>query len=180
MEDFIIPLSAVTPADAGRVGPKAANLAALAHAGLPTPGGFCLSADAYRAQITALGLDDTVRRPAGRAPERGAVPVERAGQRPGPRERGGVAVQVRGGEGARPAGAPEDRAERGEVPRAELPFGEERELEVGDVAAAPALRTVPAIVALPPHSIVRGAGRAATKNSAPTSASTHSPVKSTG
>jgi pyruvate,water dikinase len=37
-------------------------LAALAHAGLPTPGGFCLSADAYRAQIAALGLDELVRR----------------------------------------------------------------------------------------------------------------------
>ncbi len=50
------------PSHAGRVGPKAANLAALAGAGLPTPGGFCLSADAYRAQIAALGLDDMVRR----------------------------------------------------------------------------------------------------------------------
>jgi pyruvate, water dikinase len=57
---YIIPLSAAT--DAECVGPKAANLAALAHAGLPTPGGFCLSADAYRAQIAVLGLDDMVRR----------------------------------------------------------------------------------------------------------------------
>ncbi len=57
---YIIPLSAAT--DAECVGPKAANLAALAHAGLPTPGGFCLSADAYRAQIAALGLEDMVRR----------------------------------------------------------------------------------------------------------------------
>jgi pyruvate,water dikinase len=46
--------------DGPRVGPKAANLAALAHAGLPTPGGFCLTADAYLAQVAALGLDDMV------------------------------------------------------------------------------------------------------------------------
>ncbi len=43
------------------IGPKAANLAALAQAGLPTPGGFCLTVDAYRAQIAALGLDDLLR-----------------------------------------------------------------------------------------------------------------------
>ncbi len=60
--EFVIPLSAATAADADRIGPKAANLAALAQAGLPTPGGFCLSADAYRAQVAALGLDDLVRR----------------------------------------------------------------------------------------------------------------------
>jgi len=47
-------------ADAARVGPKAANLAALARAGLPTPGGFCLSADAYLEQVAALDLDDAV------------------------------------------------------------------------------------------------------------------------
>ena len=58
---FIIPLTAATAVDAERVGPKAANLAALLHAGLPTPGGFCLSTDAYRTQIAALGLDPMVR-----------------------------------------------------------------------------------------------------------------------
>jgi pyruvate,water dikinase len=62
MSEFVIPLSAATAADADRIGPKAANLAALAQAGLPTPGGFCLTADAYRAQIAALGLGDLVRR----------------------------------------------------------------------------------------------------------------------
>src|SRR5262249_16164925 len=61
MTEFIIPLTAAAAVDAERVGPKAANLAALAQAGLPTPGGFCLSADAYRAQIAALGLDPMVR-----------------------------------------------------------------------------------------------------------------------
>src|SRR6185295_5789904 len=38
----------------------AANLAVLARACLPTPGGLCLTADAYRRQITALGLDAMV------------------------------------------------------------------------------------------------------------------------
>src|SRR5215831_3906252 len=47
--------------DAACVGPKAANLAALARAGLPTPGGFCITADAYRRQIEHLGLADMVR-----------------------------------------------------------------------------------------------------------------------
>jgi pyruvate,water dikinase len=59
MTDFVIPLSDAT--DAACVGPKAANLAALARAGLPTPGGLCLTADAYRAQVEALGLGDAVR-----------------------------------------------------------------------------------------------------------------------
>jgi len=61
MTAFIIPLTAATDVDAERIGPKAANLAALMRAGLPTPGGFCLSADAYRAQIAALGLGPMVR-----------------------------------------------------------------------------------------------------------------------
>src|SRR6516225_8868569 len=59
---FVVPLSSAAAADMDRVGPKAANLGALARAGLPTPGGFCLSADAYRAQIAALGLRDAVTR----------------------------------------------------------------------------------------------------------------------
>src|SRR5262245_13377526 len=62
MTEPVVPLSAASAADAACVGPKAANLAALARAGLPTPGGFCLTADAYHAQIAALGLADTVRR----------------------------------------------------------------------------------------------------------------------
>ena len=60
--EFIIPIADVSEADRERVGPKAANLAALARAGLPTPGGFCLTADAYRAQIAALGLKELVGR----------------------------------------------------------------------------------------------------------------------
>src|SRR6266566_5257005 len=62
MTDVIIPLGASAAVDPERVGPKAANLAALARAGLPTPGGFCLTADAYRAQIATLGLEPMVRR----------------------------------------------------------------------------------------------------------------------
>src|SRR4029077_17005722 len=53
---FILPLAAADRADANRVGPKAANLAALARAGLPTPEGFCITADAYQRQIEHLGL----------------------------------------------------------------------------------------------------------------------------
>jgi pyruvate, water dikinase len=59
---FIVPLDGMCATDASRVGPKAANLAALVRAGLPTPGGFCLTADAYLAQVAALGLDDAVSR----------------------------------------------------------------------------------------------------------------------
>jgi pyruvate, water dikinase len=57
---FIIPLGAAREVEC--IGPKAANLAALARAGLPTPGGFCLAAAAYRTQIAALGLGDMVGR----------------------------------------------------------------------------------------------------------------------
>lgn len=59
---FLIPLDAPAAADAERVGPKAANLAALAIAGLPTPSGFALSAEAYRRQVEHLGLAEAVAR----------------------------------------------------------------------------------------------------------------------
>src|ERR1700674_4771914 len=68
MTAFILPLADAHATDPDRVGPKAANLAVLAHAGLPTPGGFCLTAAAYRAQIAALGLDDLVARFAAASP----------------------------------------------------------------------------------------------------------------
>jgi phosphoenolpyruvate synthase/pyruvate phosphate dikinase len=61
-DQFIVPLASAAAGDAERVGPKAANLAALARAGLPTPGGFCLAADAYRDQIAALGLTEMLAR----------------------------------------------------------------------------------------------------------------------
>jgi pyruvate, water dikinase len=60
MTAFILPLSVTTATDSNRVGPKAANLARLMHAGLPTPGGFCITADAYHRQIAHLGLADLV------------------------------------------------------------------------------------------------------------------------
>lgn len=59
MQDLLISLSTPEATDAARVGPKAANLAALARAGLPTPGGMCLTAAAYRAQLAHLGLEGT-------------------------------------------------------------------------------------------------------------------------
>ncbi len=57
---FILPLSDTDAADADRVGPKAANLARLARAGLPTPGGFCITAQAYHRQLEHLGLGAVV------------------------------------------------------------------------------------------------------------------------
>ena len=61
MRQFVFPLTAGEASDAGRFGPKAANLARLGQAGLPTPGGFCVDAEAYRAQIRALGLEADAR-----------------------------------------------------------------------------------------------------------------------
>ena len=61
-DHFVVPLASAAASDADRVGPKAANLAALARAGLPTPGGLCLTADAYRDQIAALGLTGVLAR----------------------------------------------------------------------------------------------------------------------
>jgi pyruvate, water dikinase len=55
---FVLPLAAASDAD--RVGPKAANLAALKRAGLPTPGGFCITADAYHRQVQHLELGKTI------------------------------------------------------------------------------------------------------------------------
>ena len=60
MNHWIIPLHAAAAIDAERTGPKTANLARLAQAGLPTPGGFCIAADAYRRQIQHLGIADAV------------------------------------------------------------------------------------------------------------------------
>lgn len=57
MTAFILHLNDPFAADPERVGPKAANLAALTQAGLPTPGGFALTADAYRRQLRHLGIE---------------------------------------------------------------------------------------------------------------------------
>lgn len=51
----VVPLLEAT--DPGRFGAKAANLAALARAGLPVPPGWCIGAEVYRAQVAFLGLE---------------------------------------------------------------------------------------------------------------------------
>ena len=61
MTAFILPLDDPFATDPERVGPKAANLAGLTQAGLPTPGGFSLTADAYRHQLRCLRIEDLVR-----------------------------------------------------------------------------------------------------------------------
>lgn len=61
-QKFIVPLSSHDALRDDLVGPKTANLAALSQAGLPTPGGFCLSADAYQAQLAHLDLISAVER----------------------------------------------------------------------------------------------------------------------
>jgi pyruvate,water dikinase len=58
MAKFILPLSDPAVTDPEQAGPKAANLAALTQAGLPTPGGFALTAAAYHHQLRAIGLAD--------------------------------------------------------------------------------------------------------------------------
>jgi pyruvate,water dikinase len=61
MSRYCVPLSSTEATDASRFGPKAANLAALGRAGLRIPDGFCLDADAYRHQVTAIGLANDAR-----------------------------------------------------------------------------------------------------------------------
>jgi pyruvate, water dikinase len=61
MAEFILPLSDPAATDAETVGPKAANLASLRQAGLPTPGGFALTAAAYRHQLRHLGIEDLLK-----------------------------------------------------------------------------------------------------------------------
>src|SRR6476661_4030436 len=62
MTAFILHLDDSFATDPERVGPKAANLAGLTRAGLPTPGGFALTAEAYRHQLRHLGIEDLLRR----------------------------------------------------------------------------------------------------------------------
>jgi len=77
MQPFVLPLATPAARAADRVGPKAANLATLAQAGLPTPGGFCLTADAYRLQCARLGLEPLLRRfPQAEAPEARRLSVQ--------------------------------------------------------------------------------------------------------
>ena len=77
MMRFILALSDAAATAPERVGPKAANLAALAHAGLPTPGGFCITAAAYWRQIEHLGLIAAIRAyPAADMPTQRRLAVE--------------------------------------------------------------------------------------------------------
>lgn len=62
MTAFILPLTDPSATDPDNVGPKAANLAALTQAGLPTPGGFSLTAEAYRHQARHIGIDEMLAR----------------------------------------------------------------------------------------------------------------------
>src|SRR3979490_2289906 len=61
MPPLVVPLDAPEAADPSRFGAKAANLAALTHAGLPVPAGLCVDAQAYRIQLSALGLEESAR-----------------------------------------------------------------------------------------------------------------------
>lgn len=60
MMDLIVKLKDAAATDAARFGPKAANQSLLGRAGLPIPDGFCLDAKAYRLQLKALGLEESV------------------------------------------------------------------------------------------------------------------------
>jgi len=55
------PVPLLEASDPGRFGAKAANLCALARAGLPVPPGWALGAEIYRAQLAALGLEAAAR-----------------------------------------------------------------------------------------------------------------------
>ena len=57
MSNLIVSISDRAALDPELVGPKAANLAALCQSGFPTPGGFSVTAEAYRLQLRETGLD---------------------------------------------------------------------------------------------------------------------------
>jgi pyruvate,water dikinase len=61
MSPLVVQLNSPDATDAARFGPKAASLAVLGQAGMPTPGGYAVDAEAYRAQLGALGLEATAR-----------------------------------------------------------------------------------------------------------------------
>ena len=62
MTKLVILLDSKDAVNAEILGPKAANQAALGHAGLPIPDGFCLSSQAYRMQLNANGLEEVIAR----------------------------------------------------------------------------------------------------------------------
>ncbi|MEJ1115796.1 PEP/pyruvate-binding domain-containing protein [Paenarthrobacter sp. CCNWLY172] len=58
--EFILDIAGISGAMLPEVGGKAANLGELARAGLPVPPGFCLTTDAYRHALSAIGLDEVL------------------------------------------------------------------------------------------------------------------------
>ncbi len=61
MTAFLVRLRDPAAREPARFGAKAASQAVLAASGLPTAGGFCLDAAAYRMQVEALGLSGAAR-----------------------------------------------------------------------------------------------------------------------
>lgn len=59
-EAFSFPIESGA-ATVDRVGPKAATLAQIRRAGLPVPEALCLTAEAYRRQLVAAGVDEIAR-----------------------------------------------------------------------------------------------------------------------
>jgi pyruvate,water dikinase len=62
MDLMVAKLSLPEAVNTEAYGPKAANQAALGHAGLPIPDGFCLSANAYRTQLKSNNLNKLIER----------------------------------------------------------------------------------------------------------------------
>jgi rifampicin phosphotransferase len=54
---YVTPLGQVTPQEFYDVGGKGANLARLLKAGLPVPGGFCVSTEAYEAHVNLHNIE---------------------------------------------------------------------------------------------------------------------------
>ena len=59
---FVLPFEQIGREDIARVGGKGANLGEMLHAGLPVPGGFVLTVDAYAHAIEASGMADAIAR----------------------------------------------------------------------------------------------------------------------
>jgi len=66
MSSFLASLETAEAADADRFGPKAARQAEMALAGLPTPGGVALGAEAYRRQLEHIGVTEAARSVSGK------------------------------------------------------------------------------------------------------------------
>jgi pyruvate,water dikinase len=59
---FVLPFEQIGREDVARVGGKGANLGEMLHAGLPVPGGFVLTIDAYAYAIEASGMSEAIAR----------------------------------------------------------------------------------------------------------------------